>query len=173
MNGILSKATFTWRDYKSIFDSKPRSITPRGKPMFVLSLRCVLFNNDGDDIDEVYMATCEKKNEVAQTRDARASQIERNGCFSFQLEDVMREKKRDLWFTYRANCLRRRSQTVVLNRNGKNHISLKSNWQHTRFARPCDTLVREMKKRVCAIRRSKGVNERKQSKSNESRRHSN
>jgi len=83
---ILLKAMFTWRDYKSIFDSERRSITPRGKPVFVLPLRCVLFNNDGDDIDEVYMTTCEKKNEVAQTRDARASQIERNGCFSFQLE---------------------------------------------------------------------------------------
>jgi len=68
---ILLKAMFTWRDYKSIFDSERRSITPRGKPVFVLPLRCVLFNNDGDDIDEVYMTTCEKKTR-SRKRETRA-----------------------------------------------------------------------------------------------------
>ena len=67
-------------------------------------LRCVLFNNDGDDIDdEVYTAACntkkkeEKKKTRSRRRETRASQIERNCCFSsFQLEDVMREKKKEI-----------------------------------------------------------------------------
>jgi len=54
------RRTFTRHDYKSIFDSDYTRLHGEGKPAFI-PLRCILFNNDSDDIDEVYMVRREKK----------------------------------------------------------------------------------------------------------------